>query len=295
VPRSFDVSIVGRWTDASGSPVQRAAGDEMRTPLAGARVELAIEDADGDRRVALEPIVPNRRYAIGKGEGCDVVVNGAFASRRHCEIWRENGTWWAGDAGSTNGVRVESAQGVLGRAGAQARGSAAAIEVPPGARIVLSAYADGKAGDYPRVVLQQPDTRATLPTPLAPAAKAPKTPVTPLAARDAVSLALVATMASGERTVPLRDADLPFGVGRSRSQALVVDWAHEGVSGQHVELVGRDDAGVEVRVHGDNGVSVDGVAHAQGATFRWRAGERMTLGRASASEPVCSLVFARRP
>jgi hypothetical protein len=297
-PRSFDVSLVGRWTDASGASAQRSTGSDTRTPLPAGRVErieIAIEDAGGGRTVALEAIVPNRRYVIGKGDACDVVVTGAFASRRHCEIWRENGRWWASDAASTNGVRVESARAVLARSATRAPGPDVPIEIPPGARLVLSAHADGSAADYPRLLLRQGDALAASPTPLAPAVKAPKTPVTPLAARDPAPLELVATMATGIRTVPIRDSDLPLGVGRSRNQAVVVDWAHEGVSGQHVELLRRDAAGVEVRVHGDNGVSVEGVGHAQGETFQWRAGERMTLGRASGLEPECSLVLARRP
>ena len=48
---------------------------------------------------------------------------------------------------------------------------------------------------------------------------------------------------------------LPFRIGRSRSQALVIDWAHEGVSGHHVGHRRPGRSGVRVRVHGDNGVT----------------------------------------
>jgi hypothetical protein len=101
-------------------------------------------------------------------------------------------------------------------------------------------------------------------------------------------------MASGERSVGLGERALPLRIGRSRGQDLVVDWAHAGVSGHHVDIVGIDAAGADVEVHGDNGVTVDGVVHAQGQRFRWRVGERMTLGRASGDEPECTLALSAR-
>ena len=102
-------------------------------------------------------------------------------------------------------------------------------------------------------------------------------------------------MASGTKTVDLPQGTAPFGVGRSRSQALVVDWAHEGVSGHHVDIVEPDETGAQVRVHGDNGVTVAGVAHAPGAQFRWNVGETMLLGRAVHDEPQCSITLSRAP
>jgi hypothetical protein len=100
-------------------------------------------------------------------------------------------------------------------------------------------------------------------------------------------------MASGLRTVELRAAELPFSVGRSRSQALVVDWAHEGVSGHHIEIVEIDDAGVTVVVHGDNGVNMAGTSYPPGARLRWKAGESMALGRIIGDEPECQLTLSR--
>ncbi len=47
---------------------------------------------------------------------------------------------------------------------------------------------------------------------------------------------------------------LPFRVGRSRNQALVIDWAHADVSGQHFDIVALDESGATIVVHGDNGV-----------------------------------------
>jgi len=46
-------------------------------------------------------------------------------------------------------------------------------------------------------------------------------------------------------------------------------------------------------VHGDNGVTVDGVAHPPGARFLWKRGETMLLGRADANAPACSVLLVR--
>ncbi|HEX4883615.1 MAG TPA: FHA domain-containing protein [Casimicrobiaceae bacterium] len=296
-PRSFEVRLLGRWTEGDAAPASaRDAHVAPHTPPAGARLDLEIEDAGGTRLLALAAAVPNRRYAIGKGEGCDVEVDGAFSSRRHCEIWVENGAWWVADAGSTNGIRVEAGGAVLARAGGQAgaAGAGKALRVVPGARIVLSALATGRASDYPRIHIVQ-RAPASLATPLAVVAPAASTPVTPIVAPrpQAARLRVTATMQSGAKDVVLVDDALPVRVGRSRNQDLVVDWAHEGVSGRHVEIPQFDDEGAEVHVLGDNGVTVNGVVHAAGERFQWRIGETMTLGRASDDEPGCCLTLAR--
>ena len=102
-------------------------------------------------------------------------------------------------------------------------------------------------------------------------------------------------MASGERTVEIPVEPQPFRIGRSRSQGLVIDWAHEDVSGHHVDIVELDDEGAKVVVHGDNGVSVAGITHARGSQFRWQRGEKMYLGRMIGGEPECTLTLSRRP
>jgi hypothetical protein len=49
-----------------------------------------------------------------------------------------------------------------------------------------------------------------------------------------------------------------------------------------------------LRVHGDNGVRVEGGAqHGAGSEFAWRAGETLVLGRAEGNEPACTLTLAR--
>jgi pSer/pThr/pTyr-binding forkhead associated (FHA) protein len=87
---------------------------------------------------------------------------------------------------------------------------------------------------------------------------------------------------------------LPFSIGRSRSQSLVIDWAHQSVSGQHLEITQIDSAGVDVVVHGDNGVAVAGTSYQPGARLRWKPGESMTLGRSVDSELECRLTLSRR-
>lgn len=302
--RPYDVRLIGRWTETDPrlvapsvvSPGTRPS-EIARTPLAGPRLEIEIEDGDGARKVTLPAIVANRRYAIGKGEGCDIAVNGVFASRRHCEIWLESGAWWVADAGSTNGIRVESATSVLARAGSPAGAASVqkTIELVPGACIVLSALAQGSPAEYPRLSLRPMGNVALTEAPPSPGVQAPKTPVTPIVAprRREAPLVLTATLASGVRTVALRDG-VPLRVGRSRNQDLVVDWAHEGVSGHHVDIGDVDESGASVTVHGDNGVVVVGVCHEAGAHFHWCVGDAMVLGRASGQEPECKLMLARR-
>ena len=298
----YQVSLKGRWSEQSALAVaaEKGRGFEIsRTPLAGRTLEVEIDDANGNRHVTLPSVVPGRRYVVGCGENCDIVVNGEYVSRRHCEIWFDRGVWWASDSGSTNGIRVEAANKVLGRSGAhsgRAGQGQSAIEVVGGARIVLSAVARGESAHYPQLSIRSRGEAAAPATPIAPAVHAPTTPSTPIvvARRRGSGMMVTVQMASGERTVELPVAPLPFGIGRSRSQALVVDWAHEDVSGHHLDIERIDETGADVIVHGDNGVKAAGVVHSAGARFRWRVGEAMTLGDAHDKESDCTLTLSRR-
>lgn len=297
----YQVSLKGRWSEQGAAGVSdKGQGSEVkRTPVAGRALEIEIDDANGKRHITLPSVVPGRRYVVGCGEGSDVVVNGEYVSRRHCEIWFDQGAWWVTDSGSTNGIRVDSANKVLGRSGAHTTRSGhgeSVIEVVVGARIVLSAVAHGEPAHYPQLLLR---TRGEIPapaTPIAPSIHAPTTPSTPIAVarRRGSGIMITVRMASGERTIELPVSPLPFGVGRSRSQALVIDWAHEDVSGHHVDLVKVDDTGADVIVHGDNGVKVAGVTHPAQTRFRWNLGEPMTLGGAQGQEAECTLTLSRR-
>jgi len=298
--RPYQVSLKGRWSElapAAGMKDRARGFDVPRTPIAGRTLEVEIDDATGRRHVTLPSVIPGRRYAVGSGEGCDIVVNGQYASRRHCEIWLDKGAWWVTDSGSTNGIRVESASTVLGRSGAKdSGGGQSVIEVVTGASIVLSALARGGPSQYPRLLLRTPGELGALVTPMAPPVPAPTTPATPIVATRSRDSAMMLTvrMASGARTLELPASPLPFRIGRSRNQALVIDWAHEDVSGHHVDIVELDEGGAKVAVHGDNGVTVAGVAHGPGTQFRWHPGETMVVGRAGEKEPECTLTLSRR-
>jgi hypothetical protein len=163
-----------------------------------------------------------------------------------------------------------------------------------GARLVLSAHAEGGAADYPALMLR-PSSAARV-TPVVGGVPSSPTPITPvLPARGAEgALVLTAEQACGERRLELRAAALPVTVGRSRHQQLVIDRAHEEVSGHHLDIVELDDAGAQVVIHGDNGVIVEGVAYPAGASFRWKVGDTMVLGPARQGERECTLKLARR-
>ena len=184
--RAYRVTLLGRWSelDAPRSAADgRSPGLEgPRTPLAARALAIDIEDAGGARRVELAPVLPGRRYSVGKGEGCDIVVDGVYASRRHCEIWFDKGAWWVADTGSTNGIRVESADGVMARDQSDARSGARqpAIELPPGTWLVLAAHTQGEPRQYPRLSLRPDDAPLEAREASAPAILA-STPVTPIA------------------------------------------------------------------------------------------------------------------
>jgi pSer/pThr/pTyr-binding forkhead associated (FHA) protein len=295
------VSVLGRWTEldfARPAAAHAYASATPTTPLAGQRCEFDIEDGDGRRRVVLQAVVPGRRYVVGKGEGCDIRVNGTYTSRRHAEIWLDKDAWWVTDAGSTNGIRVESPAGVLDRSGPAT--AAATLEQPirlmEGARIVLSARAEGPASEYPCVAMRPPANAAARLTPIASTAASPKTPLTAiLPARPAENVfKITAFLVAGVRTLELRPGSLPVTVGRSRNQTLVIDRRHEGVSGHHLDIVELDESGAQVAVHGDNGVLIEGVPHATGTRFRWKVGETMVLGASPHDHPTCTLTLTRQ-
>ena len=305
IARPYDVSVIGRWSEADASaPASRSRRlDTPTTPLAGRRVEFDIDDGAGTRRAVLHAVVPGRRYVVGKDESSDLRVDGTYTSRRHAEIWLDDAGWQVADAGSTNGLRVESApaDGAPPRVVATAAASdAAPIRVGDGMRIVLSARAEGPTGDYPSLAVRpMRSTSAAAPpsvaTPIAAAASAPKTPLTSvLALRPAPArFAITAKQASGERSHPLAAEALPLTVGRSRDQTVVIDRRHPGVSGQHVAIDAIDENGAHGVVHGDNGIFIDRVAHGPGTRFDWQPGQTMVLGGALPGEPACALLLTR--
>jgi len=299
VARPYRVTLLGRWSQLDALPPGNDRGSQRsrsaQTPLAAQAFAIDIEDAGGVRRVELTSVVPGRRYAVGKGEGCDIVVDGVYASRRHCEMWFDKGAWWVADAGSTNGIRVESANGVIARGHQAAHGAARlpAIELATGAWLILSEHTQGEPRQYPRLSLHPAD--AVEAGAKAVSAASPPTPVTPIAPtrRREGALTITARMASGIRTVEIPAGALPFRVGRSRNQALVIDSAHEDVSGRHFEIISVDESGAQIVVQGDNGVTVDGTSHGPGAQFKWTPGETLVHGGGVGQASSCTLTLSR--
>ena len=299
--RPYEVSVLGRWSeaDAPGSPFARAArgGPTPATPLAGRAFSFDVEDAAGTRIAVLHAVVPGRRYVVGKDEGSDLRVDGTYTSRRHAELWLENDGWRIADAGSTNGLRVvDDASGRALRQSAQSgEGGDAPLRLGEGMRVVLSARAEGPPGDYPSLALHAAPTLAAA-APVTPiAAAAPKTPLTSVLAVRAPGPRFEIAVSQGDdaRLLELAADTLPFTIGRSRDQTLVVDRRHAGVSGRHVAIDAVDDDGVAGVVEGDNGVVVDGVRHDTGARFAWRPGQTMVLGGSLPGESPCSLALSR--
>ncbi len=60
------------------------------------------------RRYELDPLTG--RYAIGRGEGCAVLLNQPRASRTHAFVEHRAGEWWVVDDHSTNGTLVNDAR-----------------------------------------------------------------------------------------------------------------------------------------------------------------------------------------
>src|SRR5262249_9582818 len=122
------------------------------TPLAGSTLAVDVEDAGNARRVEIGSGGPRRRHGLGKDPGRDGRGGGTCASPRPCGGWFGRGAWWVADAGSTNGIRVE-AKGSGVHADPRAQDHVETIEVPAGAQLVLSAFAQGEARHYPRIRL----------------------------------------------------------------------------------------------------------------------------------------------
>ena len=232
------------------------------------------------RRVVLQAVVPGRRYVIGKGEGCDICVNGTYASRRHAEIWLEGGTWWVADAGSTNGLRIESR-----RRRGRCRRRPQPTALGDGARLVLSARARARRATIRGSRCARACHAPSRITPdchrLADDAAHGDPPRRPPPAPRCASPAV---QGGSPRTLELRESDLPLTVGRSRNQALVIDRQHDSVSGHHLDILEIDPQSALVLVHGDNGVLLDGQHHGPGTRVCWHAGTSMVLG-ASAYRP----------
>lgn len=63
-----------------------------------------IEGPDAGRELVIAEL--GRRYVLGRGQGVDLVLDDADASRRHVEIERRGTDLWVRDLGSKNGVKL---------------------------------------------------------------------------------------------------------------------------------------------------------------------------------------------
>jgi hypothetical protein len=48
--------------------------------------------------------VTRDRLVVGRGVGCDLVIDSAKISREHAAFFRQDGVWWIEDLGSSNGT-----------------------------------------------------------------------------------------------------------------------------------------------------------------------------------------------
>jgi hypothetical protein len=298
----FQVSLKGRWSELDltpGAARTRARSTAVpRTPLAGRTLEVEIEDANGHRHVTLSA---SSRPSLRRGQRRRQRYRRQRQVRQPAslrDLVRQGRLVGDGQRLDQRPSRRDGHDGA-GSQRRQRRQVRRADGDRSGARVAHRSFRTcPRRGDAvsPRLLKTAGDL-GTPATPLAPRVAAPTTPTTPIvAARSRTSgLVFAVSMTTGERTVPLPLEPLPFRIGRSRSQSLVIDWAHEGVSGQHVDIVELDDSSAKVVVHGDNGVTVAGITHPQGSQFRWQAGETMRLGRTNAGEPECTLTLSRKP
>jgi hypothetical protein len=226
--------------------------------------------------------VPGCRYAVGKGEGCEIVVDGAMPAAGIADVARERVVGRRRWIDQRNSRRV--GEGVVARCHQALAERSPAIEHP--ARGWSSEHTKASRGTGCRCVGRSPaaaEAGAASPTPV--------TPIAPPRRREGV------------------DHHGPHGIGRphrrhscwgtsisrrsSRNQALVIDWAHAEVSGRHFEIVALDESGAQIVVHGDNGVAVDGTSHGPGTQFKWKPGETLLLGGGAGQAFPCTLTLSQ--
>lgn len=81
---------------------------ESSMPVAGAGGgEVSLVATDGKGSQATFDLVPGRRYSVGRHRGNDIVLVDPSLSRRHAEIWFEDGGWRIADLGSSNGTFLD--------------------------------------------------------------------------------------------------------------------------------------------------------------------------------------------
>ena len=237
------------------SESNRRRSGAQRTPLAARAIQVDIEDAAGTQRIELASIAQGRRYSVGKGRDCDIVVDGVYASRRHCEIWLDNGAWCVTDTGSTNGIRVESTNGIIARLASvpQGRARPPAIGAGQAAWLVLSARIARRAGSVSALLHSPTDCRQSAARARTSAVATPVTPIAPPRRRDGRGRSRRAWRRAREASIPrqrFRFASAVRATRRSSSTGLTATSRATISTSWQV-----DEAGATVVVHGDNGVT----------------------------------------
>jgi hypothetical protein len=243
--------------------------------------------------------VPGRRYVVGKDESSDLRVDGTYTSRRHAEIWLDDDGWHVADAGSTNGLRVESGgadgtpvrdrrDGDDERRGADPRRRGNA-DRPLGAR-------RGPPADYPSIAVRPHATDAAprrRRRRSRPARRAEDAAHVGARARPgALALAITATQASGERSHAIaatrcRSPSAARATRRSSSTAAIpASRGSTSRSTRRRRRRARCRPRRQRRRHRRRRART-------GQRFDWRPGQTMVLGGALPGEPACTLVLAR--
>ena len=96
VARSMRGQVAGPPTTAPGP----ARPSVETAPAALPAIHIELESGE-TKEFRLD-----RDVVIGRGEGCDIVVDDEFASDRHAAVSVEGSTVWLEDLGSTNGTAV---------------------------------------------------------------------------------------------------------------------------------------------------------------------------------------------
>ncbi len=64
--------------------------------------------------VQVTPLDARKKLVVGRGDDCDIVLEGPSVSRRHACLLRNSSFWFVKDLGSRNGVRLNGAPTNLG-------------------------------------------------------------------------------------------------------------------------------------------------------------------------------------
>jgi pSer/pThr/pTyr-binding forkhead associated (FHA) protein len=268
------IRFVGSWQECPSMPAPEGSG--------APQASLLIRDEAGERAVEM------RGNALTLGVAGDIRVTGKYVSRRHLRLFVRDGSLWAEDAGSTNGVWVAD----------ERLAPHEQLEVRDRTELRLGAAQHAPAlGDEecPRVVVTRIVARAADPG-ATPVLGVAATPVLggPSPSAGAPLLTLTLAAAGWRRELPIHR--LPFTLGRSHTCDECLPEENEAVSACHLRLVQLAlPDGVWVEDLGSTRGSYLAGARS-GGRFLLPLGETLTLGGSSLAEHHSPVqLTARRP